>query len=572
MDTYEKIVKSFRSNAKKLEEKVETLEEEISGCGFHGLKKKIKNTNNQGVFSYFQHSKPRNIYNYIRYFFLCLNKLLQLIDLQVMNVVIGPKSENLDDFNLVITDKTKMYQEVKKFLFAKDSTYLSHKNYEKLLAITEIEAPTLYRLLKYKKELDSKCKIVQVGNCFFFDVRKIILMVLFNFLDKNSNFNDLFKLKISCDSTNVGRVTKLTNITFTIINDKANCMAAKGNFTLAILYGKDDYKNLKEPFEHLMNILNELKEFSYKEKTYNIKYFLGGDWVAMANLLGLKMANGKYPCLWCTKHKDEFGKLNAKFLSRNKKLQCECLLKKKEVDKLGYQNESCVGDIENYDCVIDTLHLFLRISDFLVEELLRILGAGEGYSRDKFEILRTSVTDKNDLKEKAFPCLETLIMFLQNECKISVQLTQEKIIAGLRGPEKKRLFEMIEKIGLKTIFTNQNLKVKNIDKIEKLWKDFYGIYKYITSQNEPDYITVKKETFEWFLLLKSTFAQERITPYIHSFVDHVWEFIMIHKNIHLFNQEGTNIAFLILIYLFGNNTIFFLIFNRPRKTKRYNDQ
>ena len=76
-----------------------------------------------------------------------------------------------------------------------------------------------------------------------------------------------------------------------------------------------------------MNILKDLHNFSYKEKSYEIKYFFGGDWVVTANLLGLKCANSKSPCLYCTKRKKEFGKLDAKFQRRDLKFQKECLSK-----------------------------------------------------------------------------------------------------------------------------------------------------------------------------------------------------------------------------------------------------
>jgi hypothetical protein len=71
-----------------------------------------------------------------------------------------------------------------------------------------------------------------------------------------------------------------------------------------------------------------------------------------------------------------------------------------------------------------------------------------------------------------------------------------------------------------------------------LWRNFYSIYTQITSLGEISCTSIKDQTSEWFYILKKVFAPERYTPYVHAFVEHVWEFIRDHKNIHLFNQEG----------------------------------
>lgn len=192
----------------------------------------------------------------------------------------------------------------------------------------------------------------------------------------------------------------------------------------------------------------------------------------------------------------------------------------------------------------------MRIGDYLLEELLDTLSDEDIYEPVFFEKLKSQINGEVqiiDKKDKYFYRLNIFIKFLIKTCNIKVSFCREKIISSLRGPDKWKLFQKIEELGLAFMFKNENIKVKNIEKIENLWRFFFEIYKEITA-GDADYVSVKNKTAAWFSLFKGLYVQQRITPYIHAFVDHVWEFVKIHKNIHLFNEHGILLV-LVLIFL-----------------------
>jgi hypothetical protein len=427
--------------------------------------------------------------------------------------------------------------QIEKYLYWKDKSFVSDKSFDLWSKIVDNKGPRIHSVRNYRSDINKKCEVIQVDpNSFFYDVRKIMLMNLYSYIERVEGPVGKIKIKIGADSTNIGRVTKLTNITFTILNDHEHCMSASGNFTLGIVIGKDDHENLRNSFIHLMKILKELHSFTFKNEKYEIKYYFGGDWVVTANLLGIKGAISKFPCLWCTKNKADFGKPDIKSTRRTMQFQKQCLNDKKDKEKFCYENLSLLEDIENMDCVVDTLHMFLRITDILFDEFLRLLGSADIYNQDKFEKLKSNLNGQ--ITNERFPRLEAFITFLKTNCGIKVSLNKGDIVGKLRGPEKKRIFQKVEELGLVDIFKIGNLKVADIVKIEKLWKDFFSIYKEVTTLEEVNPESIRIKTSEWLHLFKTIYAKERITPYIHVFVEHLWEFVQRHKVVHIFNTEG----------------------------------
>ena len=76
-------------------------------------------------------------------------------------------------------------------------------------------------------------------------------------------------------------------------------MSEKGNYVLAILKTSENYDNLKESLSDLTQEMSKLNKVTVEGKTYNIEYFLGGDWKFLACVCGLGAANQDYACIWC---------------------------------------------------------------------------------------------------------------------------------------------------------------------------------------------------------------------------------------------------------------------------------
>lgn len=110
---------------------------------------------------------------------------------------------------------------------------------------------------------------------------------------------DTIGVKISGDGTNIGKRLKLVNVTYIILNEKEAAMSEKGNYVLAILKTSENYDNLKESLSDLTQEMLKLNKVTVEGKTYNIEYFLGGDWKFLACVCGLGAASQDYACIWC---------------------------------------------------------------------------------------------------------------------------------------------------------------------------------------------------------------------------------------------------------------------------------
>ena len=74
-----------------------------------------------------------------------------------------------------------------------------------------------------------------------------------------------------------------------------------------------------------------------------------------------------------------------------------------------------------------------------------------------------------------------------------------------------------------------------------VWKTFFGIYNKI-KMNSVNTDELQKDTLTWFGTFLSVYSHEDVTPYIHVFVYHLFEFQKINETIstkiNKFNLEG----------------------------------
>lgn len=162
--------------------------------------------------------------------------------------------------------------------------------------------------------------------------------------------------------------------------------------------------------------------------------------------------------------------------------------------------------------IIDSLHLFLRISDVLINLLIRDLR-----QFDACKNTTSVITYRN---------------FLNETCKIHFNwIMDEKDIKwhDLTGPEKHRLFQNID---IPKLFPIPKAK-----ELQQLWKDFYDLIKQLS--NTCDANTIEKSAKEWVNSFVSVYQRKDVTPYIHAFAYHVPQFLQLYDgNISIFSQQG----------------------------------
>ena len=304
-----------------------------------------------------------------------------------------------DEFNecfLGPTDSTveqnQQLDNVDFLLYIKDKFHVSDRAWHEISQISK-EVSTKYTLKQRIKALNNQWTIkvtpgetegVQISfkECLLEQVERL-------FIEKEIAPSDVLKIKLSGDGTRVGKRLQLLNVTYSIINEGKKASTKKGNYMLAIVKTKDDYEGIRDSLKDLREEMSSLDFIKCQEVSFKIEYFLGGDWKFLATACGIGPANQNIVCIWC---------LCPKNLRHDVKKNW--LLNDEEPDHLSRTIQSISRDSKNRknNCqhkplfefiamdhvIIDTLHLFLRIADVLLEKLILSLKTADAIEHSKF--------------------------------------------------------------------------------------------------------------------------------------------------------------------------------------------
>eukprot|EP00475_Leptophrys_vorax_P007631 TRINITY_DN14835_c0_g1_i11.p1 TRINITY_DN14835_c0_g1~~TRINITY_DN14835_c0_g1_i11.p1 ORF type:complete len:734 (+),score=169.66 TRINITY_DN14835_c0_g1_i11:473-2674(+) len=218
-------------------------------------------------------------------------------------------------------------------------------------------------------------------------------------------------------------------------------------FTLAVLNCAE--KSLAEHLEPVIADMKRLKnEFSYSFK-------LCADWKFLQLTTGLAAVNSKHYCIWCTLSKDEIMLETGQIPIDNERLN---------IGKPGIVRPNLFADlICASDIHIDTLHLFLRITDrlfrLLIDEIITDHTDAETQRRMKM------VEDKI---RKIIPSFST---FRSKDDSSTWKWS------SLQGPDKRILFNSIDFAEWTDLISAEKLEF-----ISSSWKVFSEIYSILCSQ------------------------------------------------------------------------------------------
>ncbi|CAB4031444.1 Hypothetical predicted protein [Paramuricea clavata] len=166
--------------------------------------------------------------------------------------------------------------------------------------------------------------------------------------------NKKIRVKLSGDATNVGKRLHVVNVTFTILDEGSKAMSADGNHIIAIIKEPENY-------EKLLEALSDIR----------------GDWKFLACICGLGAAISTHPCIWCKcpLYDNYDGTNEWSMVDTNK--GARTIKEIEEKSKQGSRGEKCnvkhsplFPTIPLDHVAIDSLHLFLRIADNLINLLI----------------------------------------------------------------------------------------------------------------------------------------------------------------------------------------------------------
>ena len=111
--------------------------------------------------------------------------------------------------------------------------------------------------------------------------------------------NRTVNVKLSGDGTNIGKRLHVVNFTFTLLEVGSLAYSCEGNHTLAIFKDEEKYEPLRNALEDIRNDVERIPTITVDGITYNITYYLGGDWKFLAMVTGIDSTSSEYACIWC---------------------------------------------------------------------------------------------------------------------------------------------------------------------------------------------------------------------------------------------------------------------------------
>ena len=343
------------------------------------------------------------------------------------------------------------------------------------------------------------------------------------------------QVKISGDGTKIGKRINVVNITYTIINEKNVAMSEKGNYLLAVLKVKESYENLSEGLSDLIKEIEQTKTVKLGDISYQLEYFLGGDWKFLASVCGIGGANADFACIWCTCPKEKRHDIKKTWSILDPDSGARTLEKIKtnaKSHKYNCINTPLFSFIPLNHVVIDTLHLYLRISDNLIELLIRQLKICDNIHVEKKKIFTDNFCR---MKYKHMAEYEKFLQSLGIPFQFFVGKASKHLeYRDLTGPEKVKLFKHINIANLLP-----NCPEGDVAPTQQLWNDFSSIISDLKQDVKLEDVGMfKLKVTNWMKLFLHIYQTKDVTPYMHAFFPHVHEFLSLYGNIEYFSQQG----------------------------------
>ena len=188
-----------------------------------------------------------------------------------------------------------------------------------------------------------------------------------------------FKIKICGDGARFSRSSTFLLLSYALIENDKELLTSAGHRTFAALKAPEQYHELKVALKDVWAAINGLMETEYVTidgKKVGLEIYFSGDYKFMLMVMGMKNATADYACLWCHVHKNNRHDMdkpehfyNGGNMKRTKKSMEECLKKRSTEDKKGCEFEPLLK-VEPDHCILDELHLLLRIMDRLLENVI----------------------------------------------------------------------------------------------------------------------------------------------------------------------------------------------------------
>ncbi|CAC5375870.1 unnamed protein product [Mytilus coruscus] len=261
---------------------------------------------------------------------------------------------NKDDETHRSTDIEKM----KEILFILDKFKISDQAYHEIVKKTE-DLPRLHSIVSLREKTNSSFAIHRIPDAYV-----SLKLELENYIKKFEKLpSETIKIKISGDGTRVTRISNFVVMSFSVL-----CKSAKLS---------ENYENLSASLHPVFSEINELYHsgsLKINENIYTIQLFFDGDMKFLQICLGLGSSTGEYACPWCKVSKFDRGDISKPwdfYLTSEMERSISEIIELSRSSKKGYGvKHRPLLTFEPEQCVPDELHLFMRIFDVLLRNVI----------------------------------------------------------------------------------------------------------------------------------------------------------------------------------------------------------
>ena len=310
---------------------------------------------------------------------------LSLTSVKVANDETGDiHSFNFDESNKENCEVTGNDQKaIEQILHLLDKFCISDEFYHELTIMYD-DLPRSYLIKQCRNNLNKVCHIERVPGPHpgtQIDFLQILQETVGEYLQEHPQHDQHspVKIKISGDGAKISRTTNFNLLSFSVLDIGQNVLSGRGNRTIAIVNGPENYEVLKTSFKNVFGTINNLinsGEINIGNISVPIDIYLGGDYKFLLMMTGLSNATSDHACLWCKVHKLERWDMTKELEFYNSPPMARSLAEilKFASSPKSAKRYSCVRDpllnIELDHIIIDELHLMMRVTDRLTENLI----------------------------------------------------------------------------------------------------------------------------------------------------------------------------------------------------------
>ena len=263
--------------------------------------------------------------------------------------------------------------------------------------------------------------------------------------------------------------------------------SASGNHCIAIFKEPESYGAMKMCLQDIAHDVSQHTTITVCELTFDIEYFIGGDWKFLAMITGIDSASSTYACIWCkcpaiNRYDTTMSwsildrEQGARTIEENKTIA------QSKTKQFNVTNEPIFDSIPLTRVVVDNLHMFLRVADVLIDLLL-------------LELKRLDKIEKAT-KVKGIDQLRYIKKYESTLASIGIsgftfwigRESKKLKCRTLTGPEKLILFQ---KLNIVATFP----EIPDCEEVQALWRDLVHVNSLLSARQE-DITTHHVEQFE----------------------------------------------------------------------------